>query len=130
MKKNIVFMILFSLICTCQITAEEETLSAFYEVAKQECHDIASIRREMDRINNEILVLLTERTAYVKRAGDLKSKTTKIADDRQRVADQERKIINRSIELELPTEISIPSFRIIMETSIQYQQGYIDQLSL
>ncbi|MBA2727301.1 MAG: chorismate mutase [Parachlamydiaceae bacterium] len=83
----------------------------------------------MDRINNEILSLLTERTAYVKRAGDLKSRTTKIADDRQRVSDQEKKIIDKSIELELPTEISIPAFRAIMETSIKFQQGYIDQLT-
>ncbi len=84
----------------------------------------------MDRINNGILELLTERTAYVKRAGDLKSRTTKIADDRQRVADQERKIIDKSIELGLPIEISLPAFRAIMETSMQFQQGYIDHLPL
>ncbi|MCA6599396.1 MAG: chorismate mutase [Pseudanabaena sp. M57BS1SP1A06MG] len=83
----------------------------------------------MDRINMEILRLLTERTAYVKRAGDLKSQTTKIADDRARVADQENKIIDKSIELELPLEISVPAFRAIMETSIKFQQAYIDQLT-
>ena len=82
----------------------------------------------MDRINNEILELLTERTAYVKRAGDLKSKSTKIADDRQRVADQEQKIRMRSTELRLPLEISLPAFREIMEESIKFQQRYIDQL--
>ncbi|EKE08102.1 MAG: hypothetical protein ACD_17C00346G0001 [uncultured bacterium] len=108
--------------------SNEETLSYYYEIAKENCHDISAIRTEMDRINNEILKLLVERTAYVKRAGDLKSRTTKIADDRQRVADQERKIIDKSVELELPTEISIPAFRAIVETSIQFQQGYIDQL--
>lgn len=68
--------------------SEEKDLNCYYEIAKQNCQDISSIRKEMDRINNEILQLLTERTAYVKRAGDLKSKTTKVADDRQRVADQ------------------------------------------
>ena len=108
--------------------SEENNLSHYYEIAKENCHDIPAIRKEMDRINNEILKLLAERTAYVKRAGDLKSRTTKIADDRQRVADQEKKIIDKSIELELPTEISLPAFRAIMETSIQFQQGYIDHL--
>jgi D-alanyl-D-alanine dipeptidase len=83
----------------------------------------------MDRINNEILKLLTERTAYVKRAGDLKSKTTQIADDRQRVADQEQKIRVRSLELELPLEISLPAFRLIMENSIQFQQQHIDHIT-
>lgn len=109
--------------------SEENTLNSFYEIAKENCHDIASIREEMDRINNDILKLLAERTAYVKRAGDLKSRTIKIADDRQRVADQEKKIIQKSIEIELPIEISVPVFRAIMETSIQFQQGYIDQLT-
>ncbi|MBS0624477.1 MAG: chorismate mutase [Verrucomicrobia bacterium] len=80
----------------------------------------------MDRVNNQILTLLAERTGYVKRAGDLKSQTTRIADDRQRVADQERKILEKSAELELPSSISLPAFRLIMESSIQYQQEYID----
>jgi len=105
-----------------------ETLDTFYEVAKHKCHDIQSLRTEMDRINHEILILLAERTAYVKRAGDLKSKTTKIANDPQRVAEQEKIIIDQSIELELPLEISVPTFRTIVEASIEYQQNYIDRL--
>ncbi len=120
----------FVLFSSAAVFPNEETLNSFYETAKEKCHDISSIRTEMDRINSEMLRLLAERTAYVKRAGDLKSQTTKIADDRQRVADQEKKITDRSIELGLPTEISIPAFRAIMETSIQFQQGYIDQLPL
>lgn len=109
--------------------ATEDTLSGRYEQIKQECHDLSCIRAGMDRINNEILKLLTERTAYVKRAGDLKSKTTQIADDRQRVADQEQKIRVRSLELELPLEISLPAFRLIMENSIQFQQQHIDHIT-
>lgn len=124
MRRLIGFILLFS---PSMAFPEEETLSAYYEIAKEQCPDIPSIRKEMDRVNDEILRLLTERTAYVKRAGDLKSRTTKIADDRQRVADQEQKIIQKSIELELPTEISVPAFRVIMENSIQFQQAYIDQ---
>jgi isochorismate pyruvate lyase len=112
------------------LIGEENDLNHYYEIAKQNCQDISSIRKEMDRINNDILKLLTERTAYVKRAGDLKSKTTNIADDRQRVADQERKILDQSMELGLPIEISLPAFKVIMETSIHFQQQYIDNLSI
>lgn len=128
---NRIFLIVnvFVLITSCRSFADDATMDTFYEIAKENCHDIASIRTEMDRINNEILNLLAERTAYVRRAGDLKSQTTKIADDRQRVADQENKIIEKSLELRLPIEISIPVFRTIMENSIQFQQKYIDQLS-
>lgn len=129
MKSFYVLIVMFAFLSGNNAFSEEKTLSSFYEVAKENCHDIASIRTEMDRINNEILRLLTERTAYVKRSGDLKSRTTRIADDRQRVADQEKKIIDKSIELELPTEISVPAFRVIMETSIKFQQECIDQLA-
>lgn len=130
MKPSTIFLFIlsFTLLYSHKTYAECASLSAYYEIAKQNCDDIASIRLEMDRINDEILELLTERTAYVRRAGDLKSRTSGIADDRQRVADQEQKIINKSRQLELPVEISVPAFRVIMETSIKFQQGYIDQL--
>lgn len=121
-------LILVSSLSLAFVFGEENDLQYYYEIAKQNCQDISSIRVEMDRINNEILKLLTERTAYVKRAGDLKSKTTKIADDLQRVMDQERKILDKSRELGLPVEISYPAFKLIMEASIQFQQQYIDQM--
>lgn len=130
MKFILILTFAASLAFGSNLFSEEKDLNHYYEIAKQNCQDISSIRKEMDRINNDILRLLTERSAYVKRAGDLKSKTTKVADDRQRVADQERKILDKSIELGLPTDISLPAFKVIMETSIQFQQQYIDHLSL
>lgn len=128
-KLTLFLTVLFVIVNSITVFAEDVTFNSYYEVAQQNCHGISDIRFEMDRINNEILQLLTERTAYVKRAGDLKSKATKIADDRQRVADQEQKIIKKSMELGLPLEISLPAFRNIMEESIKFQQRYIDQLT-
>lgn len=127
-------MKLFLVLTSCSLAfaghsfGVEHDVNHYYEIAKENCHDIASLRIEMNRINNEILKLLSERTAYVKRAGDLKSKTTRIADDRQRVADQEKQIAAKSLELGLPLEISLPAFQAIVEASIQFQQQYIDQL--
>lgn len=60
--------------------AEDPTLTSYYEIANK-IVVILRIRVEMDRINNDILELLAEQTAYVKLAGDLKSRTSKIADD-------------------------------------------------
>ncbi|HEX4839426.1 MAG TPA: chorismate mutase [Rhabdochlamydiaceae bacterium] len=125
--KNIIFLIATALL-SVQAFANEETVSAHYAIAKQNCHDIACIRIEIDQINHQILKLLAKRTAYVKRAGDLKSRTTKIADDRQRVAAQEKIVIERSQELELPLEIAIPTFREITENSIRFQQAHIDRM--
>lgn len=122
------FFIVFAILFCGKIISGEVTLDYFYEIAKENCHDIAAIRMNMDRINNDLLELLAERTAYVKRAGDLKSQTTKIADDRARVEAQEKKIIEKSLKLQLPVEVSVPSFRAIMESSILFQQRYIDNL--
>lgn len=108
--------------------AEQSLLDSHYATAQETCHDILEIRKEINRINDQILQLLAERTAYVKRAGDLKSKTTKIADDRQRVAAQEALIINKSIELGLPPAVSLPTFRAIVDASIEYQQDHINHL--
>lgn len=121
---------IISFLIPLAVFPSNETLSSFYEEAKENCHDIACIRMNINRINDEILKLLAERTAYVKRAGDLKSRSTKIADDRQRVADQEKIIIDRSIVLGLPIEVSLPAFRAIVESSIKFQQDYIDRLVL
>jgi len=118
--------ILASILLGTTLFSEEQDINHYYKIAKKSCQDISDIRRELDRVNSEILKLMVERTAYVKRAGDLKVKTTKVANDTQRVEDQERAIIKRSAELGLPLEISLPSFRALIETSIQYQQEYID----
>ena len=91
MKFIFAIMTSFTLLASHKTFAEENALNSFYEIAKENCHNISSIRIEMDRINNEILNLLAERTAYVKRAGDLKFQTTKVADDRQRVQIKKRK---------------------------------------
>lgn len=108
--------------------AEERTMSDFYAIAKENCQDIPALRIEINRINDDILRLLAERTAYVKRAGDIKFKTTQVANDPARIAAQEQILIEKSIELEVPLEISIPTFRAIVENSTKYQQTYIDQL--
>jgi chorismate mutase len=120
--------LMIAVVASLQAFSNEETVSYHYEIAKQNCADIVCIRTEIDQINHQILKLLAKRTAYVKRAGDLKSRTTKIADDRQRVAAQEQIVIKKSQELELPLEIALPTFREIAENSIRFQQAYIDQM--
>lgn len=129
---NILFTWCAVLFCSIAYTFEKkhiDTFNSYYEIAKEECHDISCIRENIDHINNEILKLLAQRTAYVKRAGDLKCKTTKIAQDRARVERQEQNIIERSNELEIPLQIVLPTFRAIVENSILFQQEYINSFS-
>lgn len=122
--------LIFALACLWQNSPlfAKPTLDDYYEQAKASSPDLAAVRKKIDRINQEILVLLTERTAYVKRAGDMKAGKTAFADDRQRVLEIEKTISNQSVLLGMPKEISLPVFRLIMETSICYEQHYLDQL--
>lgn len=122
------FILLAAILMPCLTFSNEKTFDSFYEEA-QTCENITCIRKEIDRINTEILKFLAERTAYVKRAGDLKSQTHKIADDRQRVADQEKSLIEKSEKLKLPIEISLPAFKAIVDASIEFQQKHIDEIS-
>lgn len=104
-------------------------LSSVYEKIQKECDDLTCVRSNIDRINSKLLTLLTERTAYVRRAGDLKRQQDKKADDKQRVIDQEKAVISESVALGLPLEISVPAFRALVKASIKYEQEYIDKLS-
>lgn len=115
---------------TCNfIFSAENNLNEFYEKAKLECQDITSVQSEMDRINDQIVQLLVEHTAYIKRAGDLKFQALQFESEPKGITEQERRIISKSIQLELPVDISVPTFRMIMETSIEFQEAYIDHLS-
>ncbi len=122
-------VLLFGIITLCgglNAFAEETLFDSCYETAKEQCHDIHCIRAQINRINEEILKLLAERTAYVQRAGDLKSKTTRVAEDRLRVSQQEQILREKSLELGVPVEISIEAFKVIVENSTKFQQKYID----
>lgn len=120
--KKILLISLFLSSCT---SFKEKNIIDYYEISKK-CGDIACIRNEIDEINFEILQLLTKRTAYVKRAGDIKYALKKIADDKDRVSQQEEKIIHESNRLGLPVEISVSAFREIVQNSIKFEQKYID----
>ena len=128
MRMNICSWITGFLVVTCASYAGERTLSEHYAKAKEKCHDLSCVRKEIDQINEEILGLLTQRTAYVKRAGDLKLHTTQVALDSKRVAEIEEIIKARSLDLELPLEISLPAFRSIVENSTKFQQVYINDV--
>ena len=119
-------LFLLSLIPTF-LLANETAFETYYQTAKKECHDILAIRKEINRINEEILELLTERTAYVQRAGDLKAQTLKIANDSKRVQEQEAMLLEKSNQLGLPQEIVLPTFRSLVNASIEFEQAYIDQ---
>ena len=110
------------------VPVSHSNLDSIYIQTQQECQDLACVRAHIDKINSDLLKLLTVRTAFVRRAGDLKSQTTQLADDQQRVLAQEKNIKAQSVLLGLPVEISVPAFRALVEASTAYEQKYINNL--
>ena len=41
--------------------------------APQDCQDMADIRREIDRLDSELMALMAQRTAYIDRAAQIKA---------------------------------------------------------
>lgn len=120
---------LYSLIFLCfvvqEIYAESKTVDYYYNRNATKCSDINCIRTNIDELNDKIIEYIAIRTAYVKRAGDIKQKIGK-ADDRKRVDDQLISIKEKSSKLLIPDNITLNVFRELIENSIEYEQKYID----
>jgi hypothetical protein len=50
MKFVLVFITALIFVKGSALYSNEETLSYYYEIARENCHDISAIRKEMDRI--------------------------------------------------------------------------------
>ena len=103
-----------------------ETLDSIYETQAKNCESLPCIREEIDSINDKLLALIVRRTAFVRRAGDLK-KHSKIANDQKRVEDQLSVISEKSSKFGLPKEISLETFKALINKSIEFEQKYIDR---
>ena len=51
MKFILILTSVASVVFGSDLFSEEKDLNCYYEIAKQSCQDISSIRKEMDRIN-------------------------------------------------------------------------------
>jgi isochorismate pyruvate lyase len=89
------------------------------------CADIKCVRAHIDVINDQILELLSERTAYVRRAGILKGPSHP-ANDPARVRSELAAIAAKSSRKHLPVEISVRTFKALIQSSIEYQQRFKD----
>lgn len=103
----------------------DQNMQEIYQDQAKKCTELKCIRAEIDQINDAILKLLVQRTAYVQRAGDLKLKT-KIANDQKRVDEQLKLILSKSEKLGLPKEVASAVFQALIQKSIQFEQEYIN----
>jgi chorismate mutase len=118
-------MRLVILFCFWFLLTQSTYANSSYDQQSARCNDLACVRAHIDDINNQLLELLAERTAYVRRAGIIKG-PQRTANDVARVKTELTVITAKSHLKNLPVEISVPTFKTLIQASIDYQQKYKD----
>ena len=88
------------------------------------CETMADVRREVDRLDRELVVLLTERQAMMDEAARIKQ-------SRDLVRDEERVVANVLAEAKktgLSAAIAEPVWRLLIEKSIEHEFGTFDEI--
>lgn len=87
------------------------------------CHTLTCVRKEIDHVDDEIVDLLVQRFAYVKKAGELKRNRKHIHDcaREQEILAQVRK---QAEQQGLPGVIMVEIFKTILDQSNLYERKY------
>lgn len=89
------------------------------------CQNIPCIRKNIDKINSQIMRLLAKRTVYVRKAGLIKGPILS-ANDSKRVQEEMKKIAIIANNEHVPKSIALSTFNAIILSSIKYEQQYKD----
>jgi isochorismate pyruvate lyase len=93
------------------------------------CHDMPAIRREIDRIDRELVALLAERLTYIERAGVVKKDRNKVRDE-ARIQDVLTKVKSACERDGFPFKIAEPVWRALMEGCIAHEFVIWDDVNL
>ena len=97
-------------------------------VAAAACHDMAAIRREIDRVDRALICLLAERLTYIERAGVIKADRAKVRDE-ARIQDVLTKVKSACLAQGFPFAIAEPVWRALMEGCIAHEFGVWDTVN-
>lgn len=78
------------------------------------CHDLGEVRRNIDRIDDQILRLMAERSAYVKQAGRFKTSAATVRDE-ARIRQILTHIRAKALEQGVNPDIAEATFRAMVE---------------
>ena len=92
------------------------------------CHDMADVRREIDRVDRALVRLLAERLTYIERAGHIK-KDRNVVRDEARINDVIAKVKAACAREGFPFEIAEPVWRALMEGCIAHEFDVFDDLN-
>jgi len=89
------------------------------------CNTMADVRREIDRIDRELVKLLAERQTYIEQAGAIKGERTRVRDE-ARIEEVVQKVLAEADRAGLSRAIAEPLWRLLIEKSIAHEYDVFD----
>ena len=90
------------------------------ELPPDECHDMPTLRREIDRLDRTLVALLAQRQRYIERAAVIKKDRGRVRDE-ARIEDVIAKVVAEASRVGLSPEIAEPVWRQLVERSIAHE---------
>tara|TARA_R100000656_G_scaffold48004_1_gene38980 strand:+ start:598 stop:921 length:324 start_codon:yes stop_codon:yes gene_type:complete len=91
------------------------------------CETMADVRREVDRLDRELVVLLTERQAMMDEAARIKQSRDLVRDE-ERVEQVVANVLAEAKKTGLSAAIAEPVWRLLIEKSIEHEFGTFDEI--
>lgn len=89
------------------------------------CNTMAEVRREIDRLDRELVKLLAERQTYIEQAGVIKGERSAVRDE-ARIEDVVEKVLAEADRAGLSRAIAEPLWRLLIEKSIEHEFEVFD----
>lgn len=93
-------------------------------VAKN-CETMTDVRREIDRLDRELVLLMAERLRYIEEAAKVKQDRNRVRDE-DRIEDVVAKVLAESEKVGLTREVAEPIWRLLIERSIAHEYVRFD----
>jgi len=92
-----------------------------------QCETMADVRREVDRLDRELVDLLTQRQAMMNEAGRIK-KNRNLVRDVPRIEQVVANVLAEAAKTGLSPAIAEPVWRLLIEKSIEHEYTIFDDL--
>jgi isochorismate pyruvate lyase len=89
------------------------------------CNTMPEVRREIDRIDRDLVKLLAERQTYIEQAGTIKGERTTVRDE-ARIEEVVQKVLVEADRHGLSRAIAEPIWRLLIEKSIEHEYSVFD----
>ena len=93
------------------------------------CETMDDVRREIDRLDRELVKLMAERLRYIEEAGRIKQTRDRVRDE-ARIEDVVAKVLKEAERQNLAPEVAEPVWRLLIERSIAHEYGVFDELKV